>query len=62
MVEKWVGEMKTLLLKWVKGDFESWKSFVPAIQMLLNDKISLRTKSCLFEVMFGRRLNGFEDY
>ena len=37
VVEKWVGETKTLLLKWVKGDFESWKSFVPAYQMSLND-------------------------
>ena len=30
--------------------------------MSLNDKISSRTKSRPFDVMFGRRMNGFEDY
>ena len=45
VVEKWVGETKLLLLKWLKGNFEDWKSVVPAIQMSLNDKISSRTKS-----------------
>ena len=62
VVEKWVGETKNLLYKWLEEDFEKWGDVVPAIQMSLNDRISSRTKSRPFDVMFGRRMNGFEDY
>ena len=62
VVEKWVGETKLLLKKWCEGNMENWPDLVPAIQKALNDKISSRTKSCPFDVMFGRRMNGFEDY
>ena len=62
MVERFVQETKQVLLKWAKGDFLGWEYYIPAIQMGLNDRIISRHRSCLFSVMFGRRMNKFENF
>ena len=56
VVERFVQETKQVLLKWAKGDFSGWEYYIPAIQMGLNDCIISRHRSCLFSVMFGRRI------
>ena len=62
VVERFVQETKQVLLKWAKGDFSGWEYYIPAIQMGLNDCIILRHRSRLFSVMFGRRMNKFENF
>ena len=62
VVERFVQETKQVLLKWAKGDFSGWEYYIPAIQMGLNDCIISRHRSCPFSVMFGRRMNKFENF
>ena len=62
VVERFVQETKQVLLKWAKGDFSGWEYYIPAIQMGLNDRIILRHRSRPFSVMFGRRMNKFENF
>ena len=62
VVEVYVRETKNLLKKWAKGDMQDWEHFVPAIQMSLNDRIISRHGSRPFSLLFGRRMNGFEDF
>ena len=62
VVERFVQETKQVLLKWAKGDFSGWEYYIPAIQMGLNDHIILRHRSRPFSVMFGRRMNKFENF
>ena len=62
VVERFVQETKQVLLKWAKGDFSGWEYYIPAIQMGLNDHIISRHRSRPFSVMFGRRMNKFENF
>ena len=62
VVERYVGETKRVLVKWLKGDVTGWECYVPAVQMGLNDRILSRHHSRPFSLMFGRRMNGFEAY
>ena len=39
-----------------------WPKYISAIQMSLNDKICSKHGSQPFDVMFGGRMNGFDDY
>lgn len=39
-----------------------WDKFIPLIQLALNDQISAHTKSSAFELLFGRKRNGFADF
>ena len=57
-----VGEVKRVMKKWLEGDLSGWEGFIPAIQMGLNDRVISRHRSCPFSLMFGRRMNMFEDY
>ena len=61
-VERFVGETKKLLLKVMKGDLGGWDVFIPAVQMSLNDRILVRHDSRPFSLMFGRKMQGFDDY
>ena len=62
LVESYVGEVKRVMKKWLEGDLSGWEGFIPAIQMGLNDRVISRHRSRLFSLMFGRRMNMFEDY
>ena len=62
VVERFVQETKQVLLKWAKGDFSGWEYYIPAIQMGLNNRIISRHRSRPFSVMFGRRMNKFENF
>ena len=62
LVELYVGEVKRVMKKWLEGDPSGWEGFIPAIQMGLNDRVISRHGSRPFSLMFGRRMNMFEDY
>ena len=62
LVESYVGEVKRVMKKWLEGDPSGWEGFIPAIQMGLNDRVISRHGSHPFSLMFGRRMNMFEDY
>ena len=62
LVESYVGEVKRVMKKWLEGDPSGWEGFIPAIQMGLNDRVISRHRSRPFSLMFGRRMNVFEDY
>ena len=61
-VERFVEETKSLLKKVIRGDHVAWDVFIPAVQMAMNDRVLLRHGSRPFSVMFGRKMNGFDDY
>ena len=60
--ERNVSLAKTLLFKICNGDFSNWESFLPAVQIGLNARISSRHKSSPFTLFFGRKLNSLTDY
>ena len=62
VVERFVAETKRVLMKWLHGDVSGWEYFIPAVQMGLNNQILSRHNSCPFSLMFGRRMNGFEEF
>ena len=62
VVERYVQEAKNVLKKWIKGCVDKWECYVPVAQMGLNDQILSRHKSQPFSLLFGQRMNGFEDY
>ena len=57
-----VEETKSLLKKVIRGDHVAWDVFIPAVQMAMNDRVLSRHGSRPFSVMFGRKMNGFDDY
>jgi hypothetical protein len=48
---------KTLLTKYVNGDWSEWCKFVPMVQLSINNRITARHHSTPFSLMFTRRLN-----
>ena len=62
VVERFVEETKSLLKKVIRGDHAAWDVFIPAVQMAMNDRVLSRHGSRPFSVMFGRKMNGFDDY
>ena len=49
-------------MKWLHGDVSGWEYYILAVQMGLNNQILSRHNSCPFSLMFGRRMNGFEEF
>ena len=62
VVERFVAETKRVLMKWLHGDVSGREYYIPAVQMGLNNQILSRHNSCPFSLMFGRRMNGFEEF
>lgn len=48
--------------KAVEGVMGKWDLFVYSIQLAINNKVSKRLNTPPFNIMFGRRMNGFETY
>ena len=46
----------------MKEDLGGWDVFIAAVQMSLNDCILVRHDSRPFSLMFGRKMQGFDDY
>lgn len=53
---------KSLLIKLAEDRLDEWDLFLPATQLAINSRVTKRTKSSPFSLMFGRPLNPFEDY
>ena len=62
LVERNVMEVKKILNKWARGVYGSWDLLVPAMQIALNDRFVNRSATRAFVAMFGRLVNGFEDF
>ena len=62
VVERFVAETKRVLMKWLHRDVSGWEYYILAVQMGLNNQILSRHNSCPFSLMFGRRMNGFEEF
>jgi hypothetical protein len=62
VAKRFVGKKKQLLLKILQGDLNHWDLMIPVVQMSLNDCIIQCHHSTPFAVMFGRKLNSFQDY
>lgn len=48
--------------KLLEGENKQWDRFVPAVQLFMNTKVSAAHDSAPFSVMFGRRINNFQDF
>src|SRR5882672_7827769 len=60
--ERTVQTAKRLIFKLIKSIKEEWSLFVPFAQYCINQKISKRTKSTPFSLMFGRSANLLKNY
>jgi hypothetical protein len=60
--ERTVGSSINLLKKLVEGVSEEWDSFIPSVQLAMNNKYSHRLNATPFSVMFGRKMNDFIKY
>jgi transposase InsO family protein len=54
--------VKTLLNKYMKGDYSEWEVLVPATQFMLNQRIWNKNETRPFEMMFARPANLFQDF
>jgi transposase InsO family protein len=53
---------KGLLIKLSASNLDEWDKYVSAVQMAINTRVTKRTRSTPFTLMFGRPLNPFHDY
>jgi len=60
--ERYVAEVKKVILKMTMGDLSEWEKLLPVTQIYLNNRVIDRHISCPFSLFFGRKCNGFEDY
>ncbi len=60
--ERHVSTTKFALKKMAQGNISDWDLFLPAVQLAINTKVNAITLSSPASLMFGRQLNGFEDF
>ena len=60
--ERYVKEVKELLVKLMSGDDSNWERLLPVVQLSINDRILGRHGSSPFACMFARKLNTARDY
>jgi hypothetical protein len=61
-VERTVQTVRHTIRKLLESTTLDWTDAVPFVQLTINRKINRRTGLSPFEMMFGREMNGFEDY
>ena len=62
VAERWVQTTTNSLRKSIKGAIRDWDLYVPGIQLALNAKVTQRTGSSPYTLMFARAMNGFKNY
>ena len=62
LVERKNKEIARMIKKYMQGSYGGWEHWLSIVQLALNAKISVRTKSSPFVLMFGRPFNNFVDY
>ncbi|KAG2221669.1 hypothetical protein INT45_002707 [Circinella minor] len=60
--ERYVQTSVCALRKSIRGAIKSWDIFVPRIQLAINAKISKRTDTAPYTLMFARKMNQFQDF
>lgn len=60
--ERYVEEVKRMLVKILRGDLSSWERIIPVTQLSLNDRTLGRHGSSPFACMFVRKLNAARNY
>ena len=60
--ENTVKTTMNVLEKNIQGNINEWDKFLPSVQLSINNKVSKRTNTPPFTIMFGRKLNEFADY
>ncbi|CEG82413.1 hypothetical protein RMATCC62417_16487 [Rhizopus microsporus] len=60
--ERLVQSTKKVLAKIMEGNGENWHYYVPAVQLMLNNKVSKRLNSTPFSLMFARSMNDVIRY
>jgi transposase InsO family protein len=62
VAERFVQTTAQTILKILDGNLTQWEDQVPAVQYYINSKVSSRTNSTPYSLMFGRPLNNLVDY
>lgn len=62
LAERNVQTALNTIRKSIQGIKKDWDKYVPAVQLAMNAKVAALHGSTPFSLMFGRRLNGFQDY
>ncbi|KAG1225354.1 hypothetical protein G6F67_009324 [Rhizopus microsporus] len=57
--ERYVQTVKKTLAKVLEGAIGDWHHFIPAVQFMINNKISTRLQSIPFSLMFARNMNDY---
>ena len=60
--EKWVGLVTQTLLKQLEGKIPKWCSYLDTVQFFLNCKVTKRTGSTPYSLVFSRAYNPLEDH
>ena len=62
VAERFIGTMANCILKLLKGNSASWEKQVPVVQYYMNNKITTRTGSRPFTLLFSRGAQPREDH
>ena len=62
VAERHVQTVKRGVIKMTEGRSADWDIYAPAVQYFINNKVSARTGSTPFSLMFARQPNGFRDF
>jgi hypothetical protein len=62
LVERFVQTSSQTIYKRMEARKDQWDKFVGETQLYMNNKVSAIHGSTPFALMFGRQLNGFQDY
>jgi transposase InsO family protein len=61
-VERFVQTSSQTIYKRMEARKDHWDKFIDETQLFMNNKVSALHGSSPYSLMFGRRLNGFQDY
>ncbi len=62
LVERMNSTVTAMLAKMLQGYCASWPSYIPSVQLAINNKIATLHKSTPFALFYGRTCNMFADY
>jgi hypothetical protein len=62
LVERKNRDVNSVLKKFCMGTYVNWDTFLPLVQLSINNIVSRRSKTKPFFLFFGRDFNGFEDF
>jgi hypothetical protein len=60
--ERFNGTLITMLKKHAEENPEDWDKWLPFVLLAYRTRVNITTGHTLFELMFGRTMNEFDDY